>query len=291
MMIFKRINALRQILKQDRFEKKSIGFVPTMGALHAGHLALAHHSISSCAKTVFMIFVNPKQFCANEDFDVYPRNLVRDIDLLEREGVDYCFAPSLDEMWPEGNETFVDTEYLSSILLGKQRTGHFRGVTTILAKAFNVVQPDKAFFGEKDFQQLVIVRRMVKDLSFPIEIVGVPTWRHSDGLAASSRNLLLSDEDRKAAVIISQAWKEADRYYNDGERCSVVLKRMTRDFLNREKRGTVEAIDLLDPSTLDVIEGSIKKTAVLLLAVRFGGVILIDQHILGTIVHREGVYL
>lgn len=282
MITFNTIDTLQLALANDREQGKIIGLVPTMGALHNGHLALARHSLVACQRTVFMIFVNPKQFSSNEDFNNYPRNLVKDVALIAEEGVDYCFAPSVEEMWPTGNETFVEVDQLSRILLGKQRPGHFRGVTTILAKAFNIVGPNKAFFGEKDFQQLIIVRRMVRDLAFPVEIVAVPTFRDSDGLASSSRNLLLTTEDRKAAIIIPQSWRAVERLYQAGERSSNRLKEVACRILENEPRGEIEAIDLRDIETFSNVEGKIKNPTVLLLAVRFGKIRLIDQHILGS---------
>ncbi|RCL00312.1 MAG: pantoate--beta-alanine ligase [Candidatus Tokpelaia sp. JSC085] len=282
MIVFNTIKNLQATLTKDREKGKIIGFVPTMGALHAGHLTLARHSLATCQRTVFMIFVNPKQFCSDEDFSSYPRSLVKDVALLAKVGVDYCFAPSVEEIWSEGHETFVDMDQLSRVLLGKQRPGHFRGVATILAKTFNIIGANKAFFGEKDFQQLIIVRRMVKDLAFPVEIVGVPTCRDPDGVASSSRNLLLTAEDRKAAVVIPQSWRAVERLYHAGERSSKRLLEVARKVLEKEKRGKIEIIDLRNVETFANVEEAIKKPTVLILAVRFGKIQLIDQHILGS---------
>lgn len=282
MIIFNKIDSLQAVLAKDRAEGKTIGFIPSMGALHAGHMTLAQQSLANCDRTVFEIFVNPKQFGPNEDFDAYPRQLAADTALLEEAGVDYCFIPSNEEMWPEGNETYVDMERLSLILMGQQRPGHFRGMMTLVVKLFNIVRPDKAFFGEKDFQQLAIIRRMVKDLNFPIEIKGVPTHREPDGLAYSSRNQLLTPEDRKAAIIIPQSWRAAERLYQSGERSVAKLVAAVRAVLEKEPRGVIEAVDLHDVQTLDALEGNVDKPAVLLLTVLFGRVRLIDQHVLGS---------
>lgn len=282
MIVYKKSDELKTALAEDRANGRTIGLVPSMGALHEGHLTLARRSLASCQRTVFVIFVNPKQFGPDEDFDAYPRDLAGDMVLLAKEGVDYCFSPSVDEIWPEGNETFVDTTHLSHILLGKIRPALFRGIATVVAKIFNIVGPDKAFFGEKDFQQLAIIRRMVRDLAFPVEIVAVPTLREPDGLASSSRNLLLSLEDRKAAVIMPRSWQAAESLFQAGERSAVRLVGAVRAELGKEPRGMVEAVDLRDAETLAEVPDRLTRPAVLLLTVRFGDVRLIDQHVLGS---------
>lgn len=280
MQIIKTISQLRDILEIDRNAFQTIGLVPTMGALHIGHLTLARTSLAQCDKTVVSIFVNPKQFGPEEDFDAYPRDLEKDAALLEAEGVDYCFAPSVEEMWPFGNCSHVEVEDLSNMLMGALRPGHFRGVTTVVAKLFNIVQPQYAYFGEKDFQQITIIKRMVKDLAFPIDIIGVPTLRDSDMVASSSRNLLLTPEDRQAASIIPKSWQAADNAFKTGERDSKKLKAIIHEILQSEPRANIEAIDLRDCESLLDVEQTIDKAAVLLLTVRFGSVRLIDQHIL-----------
>lgn len=280
MQIITTIMQLREILQQNRNAFETIGLVPTMGALHIGHLTLARQSLAQCDKTVVSIFVNPKQFGPEEDFDAYPRDLAKDATLLEAEGVDYCFAPSVEEMWPSGNCSHVEVEGLSDMLMGALRPLHFRGVTTVVAKLFNIIQPDYAYFGEKDFQQITIIKRMVQDLAFPVKIIGVPTLRDSDMVASSSRNTLLTPEDRIAAAIIPQSWQAADMAFKNGERSAQKLKEITREILQREPRGIIEAIDLRDCKSLSDVEGNVTGAAVLLLTVRFGSVRLIDQHIL-----------
>ncbi|WP_019220490.1 pantoate--beta-alanine ligase [Bartonella senegalensis] len=280
MRVLKTIPEVRQCLIEERRLGFSIGFVPTMGALHKGHLALVQQARAMCDRILVSIFVNPKQFGPHEDFDKYPRDLEGDCALLKEAGVEYVFAPSVEEMWPPGNETIVKVEKLSHMLIGKLRPGHFYGVTSVVAKLFNIVQPDKAFFGEKDFQQISIIRRMVEDLAFPIEIVGVPTLREADGLASSSRNQFLTLEDRKAAKIIPESGNAAENLYRQGERSVDKLCKIVRDTLQQESRAIIEAIDFRDMKTLSIVKGRLNKPAVLLLTVRFGDVRLIDQYIL-----------
>ncbi|MCZ2328536.1 pantoate--beta-alanine ligase [Bartonella sp. F02] len=280
MQILKTIAEVRQSVAEERRLGLSIGFVPTMGALHKGHLALVQKAKEMCDRVFVSIFVNPKQFESQEDFDMYPRDLAGDCILLKNEGVEYVFAPSEETMWPPGNDTIVNVEQLSQILMGKIRPGHFCGITSVVAKLFNIVQPDKAFFGEKDFQQILIIRRMVEDLAFPIEIVGVPILRDADGVASSSRNQLLTLEDRKAASIIPKSGKAIEELYHQGERSVDKLCKIVRDILQQESRATIESIDLRDMETLSVIRGTLDKPAVLLLTVRFGKIRLIDQYIL-----------
>ncbi|WP_336294102.1 pantoate--beta-alanine ligase [Bartonella sp. CB169] len=280
MRILKTIAEVRQCVAKERHLGFSIALVPTMGALHDGHLALVQRAKAMCDRILVSIFVNPKQFGSHEDFDKYPRDLMGDCALLEKAGVEYVFAPSVEEMWPSGNNTIVKVEKLSSILMGRLRPGHFCGVTSVVAKLFNIVQPDKAFFGEKDFQQILIIRRMVEDLAFPIEIIGVPILRETDGVACSSRNQFLTLEDRKAAKIIPKSGKAAEKLYHQGERSVNKLCKIVCNTLQQESRAIIEAIDLRDMETLCVVKGKLDKPAVLLLTVRFGTVRLIDQYIL-----------
>ncbi|KEG19986.1 pantoate--beta-alanine ligase [Bartonella bacilliformis] len=280
MRVLKTITEVRQHLTEERRLGLSIGFVPTMGALHHGHLALVQKAREMCDRVLVSIFVNPKQFGSHEDFEVYPRDLLSDCALLNKEAVEYVFAPPVEEMWPLGNDTIVEVEGLSRILMGELRPGHFCGVTSVVAKLFNIVQPDKVFLGEKDFQQLLIIRRMVKDLAFPIEVISVPILRDSDGVASSSRNQLLTPEDRKAAKIIPESGKAAENLYRQGERSVDKLCKAVRDVLQQELRAIVESVDLRNMETLSAIKGTLDTPAVLLLTVRFGDVRLIDQYIL-----------
>lgn len=279
MKIFKKIDDVRQQLAKDRKDGLTVGLVPTMGALHNGHLSLVLKSQAMCQRTLVSIFVNPKQFGPDEDYDAYPRNLEADCAFLGKANVDYVFAPSVEEMWPAGNSTSVEVEGLSHILVGKLRPGHFRGVTTVVAKLFNIVQPDFAFFGEKDYQQVVIIRRMVEDLAFPIKIISLPILRDDDGVASSSRNQLLDKEDRKAAVVVPKSWKAAAELFQKGERDINALRHAIKNVLENEPRAFIEAIDFRDAETLEEVKDQIGKPAVLLLTVRFGSVRLIDQYL------------
>ena len=283
MQLIRTIADLRTALRAERSAGKTVGFVPTMGYLHIGHLTLAKHSQLNCDVTVVSIFVNPTQFSPNEDLAQYPRNLPHDLKLLEEQGVDYVFAPEVDEMYPDGSgktSTYVDVGDLSSILMGALRPNHFRGVAMVVSKLFNIVQPDKAFFGEKDYQQLAVIKRMVTDLNQPVEVFGVPTVREPDGLACSSRNSLLSAEDRAAAVILPQAMQLAQVLVDQGERSVSVLHQAVLDKLQQEARGEVEAVDIRDAETLAETAELLTAPAVLLLTVRFGKIRLIDQHVL-----------
>lgn len=279
MKIFKKIDDVRQQLAKDRKDGLTVGLVPTMGALHNGHLSLVLKSQAMCQRTLVSIFVNPLQFGPDEDYDAYPRNLEADCAFLGKANVDYVFAPSVEEMWPAGNATSVEVEGLSHILVGKLRPGHFRGVTTVVAKLFNIVEPDFAFFGEKDYQQVVIIRRMVEDLAFPIKIISLPILRDDDGVASSSRNQLLDKEDRKAAVVVPKSWKAAAELFQKGERDINTLRHAIKNVLENEPRAFIEAIDFRDAETLEEVEDKISRPTVLLLTVRFGSVRLIDQYL------------
>lgn len=279
MKILKKIDDVRQQLAKDRKDGLTVGLVPTMGALHNGHLSLVLKSQAMCQRTLVSIFVNPKQFGPDEDYVAYPRNLEADCAFLGKANVDYVFAPSVEEMWPAGNATSVEVEGLSHILVGKLRPGHFRGVTTVVAKLFNIVEPDFAFFGEKDYQQVVIIRRMVEDLAFPIKIISLPILRDDDGVASSSRNQLLEKEDRKAAVVVPKSWKAAAELFQKGERDINTLRDAIKTVLENEPRAVTEAIDFRDAETLKEVEDKISRPTVLLLTVRFGSVRLIDQYL------------
>ncbi|RCW85209.1 pantoate--beta-alanine ligase [Phyllobacterium bourgognense] len=281
MKVIATIAELRAALKSERLKGKSIGLVPTMGYLHIGHLTLVHNSKNACDVTVVSIFVNPTQFGPNEDLSSYPRDMAGDLAKLEAEGVDYVFTPDVAEIYRQGANTIVDNPVLSRILIGKIRPGHFRGVTTVVTKLFNIVQPDHAFFGEKDYQQLTIVRRMVADLDMPIEITGVATVREDDGVACSSRNAMLTPADRKAAVILAKSLLHAEELVGRGQRSVSAIRNAIRAVLETEKRGEIESVDIRDARTLDPVSGKFKQPVVILLTVRFGKVRLIDQRVVG----------
>ncbi|SDP56206.1 pantothenate synthetase [Phyllobacterium sp. YR620] len=281
MKVIATVAELRATLKAERQKGKAIGLVPTMGYLHIGHMELVQRAKSATDVTVVSIFVNPTQFGPNEDLSTYPRDMDGDLAKLKAEDVDYVFTPEVAEIYRPGAHTIVDNLVLSRILIGKIRPGHFRGVTTVVTKLFNIVQPDKAFFGEKDYQQLTIIRRMVDDLNMPIDIIGVPTVREADGLACSSRNAMLTATDRKAAVILSRSLAKAEEMVAQGQRSVPAIRNAVRGILEAEKRGTIESVDIRDAKTLDPVSGKFRQPVVILLIVRFGKVRLIDQRVIG----------
>ncbi|TXR46717.1 pantoate--beta-alanine ligase [Phyllobacterium endophyticum] len=281
MKVIATIAELRAALRIERLDGKTIGLVPTMGYLHIGHMTLVRHSRAACDITVVSIFVNPTQFGPNEDLAAYPRDMAGDLAKLQSEGVDYVFTPDVSEIYRPGANTIVENPVLSRVLIGKIRPGHFRGVTTVVTKLFNIVQPDQAFFGEKDYQQLTIIRQMVADLDVPTEITGVATVREADGLACSSRNALLTPADRKAAVILANSLAKAEEMVAQGLRSVSAIRNAVRAVLQTEKRGEIESVDVRDARTLDPLSGKFRQPVVILLTVRFGKVRLIDQRVIG----------
>jgi len=270
---------MRDISRGWRRSGARVGLVPTMGFLHEGHLSLVRGAQALADRVAVSIFVNPTQFGPSEDFGAYPRDEGRDLALLRAEGVDAVFAPDAAEMYHPDRQTIVETTELARVLMGKLRPGHFRGVATVVTKLFNVVEPDLACFGEKDFQQLAVIRTMVRDLDMPVEIVGVPTVREPDGLAMSSRNVRLTPEDRAAAPVLARALDLAGRLAADGATATQIT-RDVRDAIDAEPRANVQSVDLRDAETLGVVQGRLVRPAVMLLAVRFGVVLLIDQRVI-----------
>ena len=258
-----------------------IVLVPTMGFLHEGHLSLMRRA-RECAgpdgKVVASIFVNPTQFGPGEDFDSYPRDEERDFNLLRAEGVDAVFAPPVTEVYDPKAQTIVETTDLAKTLIGKLRPGHFRGVATVVTKLFNIIRPDAAVFGEKDYQQLAVIRTMARDLDMGIEIIGGPIEREADGLAMSSRNVRLTPADRAAAPILARALDEAEAMAPSGVTASR-LRSHVRATLEAEPRARVQSVDIRDAATLDTISGPLTRPAVILLAVSFGKVFLIDNRV------------
>lgn len=281
MLVTHTIADLRAALDALRQDGKTIGLVPTMGYLHAGHMALVDTAHEHCDAVVLTIFVNPTQFAPNEDLDRYPRDLPRDLAACERHGVDVVFAPPVPEMYPEPVDTSVTVKSLSDVLIGRQRPGHFQGVATVVNKLFNIAQPHKAFFGEKDFQQLAVIRRMTRDLSSRVEIVGVPTVREADGLAYSSRNALLTPEDRVAAVVVPNALRRAVDMAVEGERDATRLRDAITALIESAPRAQLASIDICDAQSLEPLAVLGDRQAVLLITVRFGNVLLIDQMTVG----------
>lgn len=272
----KGIRPLRQAVSALRKKGLSVGLVPTMGALHAGHIALVEAARARADAVVASIFVNPTQFGDPRDLQSYPCTTEADLAMLREAGVAAVFLPEVQEIYPEGAETIVETERLATILHGAVRPGHFRGVTTVVAKLFNIVQPDFACFGEKDYQQLQIIRTMVRDLHFPIEIVGVPTVREGDGLAMSSRNMRLAPADRAAAVVLSRALDAAEAIAAPGLPVTA-LKGTIRDAIAAEPRATLRGLDITRARSLAPAGDRLDAPLAVMVSAEFGGTLLIDQ--------------
>lgn len=260
---------------------QSVGFVPTMGALHEGHLSLLALAKTRAAVSIASIFVNPLQFGPNEDLAKYPRPIERDLGLLEAAGVDAVFLPSVEELYPEGASTFVVEESVSGPLCGALRPGHFRGVTTVVLKLFNIVRPDLAVFGQKDAQQCAVIERMVRDLAAPVEIVRGPIVREADGLALSSRNIYLGPEDRKAAPLLSASLQAAKAAFEKGERDARKLEAIGRAVLQAEPRISVQYWDVRDAKSLAEIDSVPPTGALIALAAYLGQTRLIDNIVIG----------
>ncbi|MGZ4738635.1 MAG: pantoate--beta-alanine ligase [Ilumatobacteraceae bacterium] len=276
MLICRDPRSMQAWSRAQRAAGRSIACVPTMGALHAGHLALVDHARTRADVVVVTIFVNPLQFNRDDDFDQYPRPIDADFDRCRASGVDAVYAPGAATMYPPEFQTHVEPGQLAESLEGAGRPGHFRGVTTVVAKLFGAVQPDVAVFGQKDLQQLAIIRRMVADLDMDIEIVGVPTVREPDGLAISSRNQRLSADDRSAAVCIVQALRLAAQALTQGEHDPQRLAAVATERVETEPRAKLEYIRIVDPATLrPVVDGH--QPAVMVAAVWFGDIRLIDN--------------
>jgi pantoate--beta-alanine ligase len=267
--------------KLRREQNRTIGFVPTMGALHEGHLSLIHEARAMCDVVVVSVFVNPAQFGPAEDFNSYPRDLTRDAALLAEYNVDYVFAPTAAEMYQSGFSTFVTVEGLSNKLEGAARPEHFRGVTTVVAMLLNVVKPDFAFFGQKDAQQAILIKRMVQDLSFSAEIVVVPIVREESGLAMSSRNNYLTDEERQAAAVLNRGLTKAREAYEEGERNGARLIEIARTAIEKEPLARIDYLSLNDAETLGKLDKIEDRPALLSLAAFIGSTRLIDNVVLG----------
>jgi pantoate--beta-alanine ligase len=254
-----------------------VGFVPTMGFLHAGHLSLIRRARAENASVVVSIFVNPTQFGPGEDFQRYPRDLNRDLGLIESAQVDAVFTPTVDEMYPPGSSTVVEVESLSGILEGASRPGHFRGVATVVCTLFHLVQPHRAYFGEKDYQQLLVIQRMVRDLQMPVEVIGCPTVREPDGLAMSSRNAYLSPPERAAAATLLGALSDAKRLFQEGVRDALTLQNSVQSLLAAEPLIRIDYVAVVQPHTLQPLTTLGPDGAVICLAVWLGKTRLIDN--------------
>ena len=281
MEIVNTIAALRERLAAHRRAGKSIGLVPTMGYLHAGHMELVSRARAENDIVVTSIFVNPLQFGANEDLAKYPRDLERDSAMLRDGKVDFLFAPDVTDMYPRPMETLVDVPNLGAELEGAVRPGHFAGVATVVTKLFNIVQPDSAYFGEKDYQQVAVIRRMVEDLAQPVRVVPVPTVRDADGLALSSRNVYLSQGERAAAIIVPKALAEAARLYDLGIDDPTAFEETLRAFIEKEPLATAEVAAVRHPDTLAHLMKLQGEPVLVALFVRIGTTRLLDNRVIG----------
>ena len=280
MEIINRRQRMASLARKLRRENKTVGFVPTMGSLHEGHLSLIKEARQMADVVIVSIFVNPAQFNESRDFEKYPRDLTGDIAILTDYEVDYIFAPEREEIYGAGFSTYVYVENLTETLEGAARPGHFRGVATVVTILFNTIRPDFAIFGQKDAQQVAVIKRLTKDLGFDTEIVVLPTVREESGLAMSSRNSLLSDEERQKASIIYQALREAKRAAKEGERNAVKLAGIVHQKISEEPLAQIDYVTLVDNETLETIDKIGEREALLAVAARFGDVRLIDNVIL-----------
>lgn len=274
------INEMQSIVKQHQREGKTIGFVPTMGVLHDGHLTMMKQSVSENDLTVISIFVNPLQFGPNEDFDAYPRQLDDDVAAVKKLQVDYVFHPSVDEMYPEELGIHLKVGHLAQVLEGAQRPGHFEGVVTVVNKLFNIVQPDYAYFGKKDAQQLAIVEKMVKDFNLPVHVIGIDIVREKDGLAKSSRNIYLTSEERREAKHLYQSLRLAKNLYEAGERDSNEIISQIAAYLNKNISGYIDDLGIYSYPNL-IQQSKIHGRIFISLAVKFSKARLIDNIIIG----------
>jgi len=280
MKIFKSVEEMRSACLAAKRADQHIGLVPTMGALHEGHLSLVRAAREGRSVVAVSIFVNPTQFGPNEDFSKYPRSFERDCELLEKERVDLLFAPSVEEMYPGGIVTWVTVEGLSDKLCGRSRPGHFRGVTTVLAKLFNIVEPDLAFFGQKDAAQLAIIRRMVRDLHFSVQIVGCPIVREPDGPAMSSRNAYLDPQQRRSALVLYRSLMEIQKAFEGGEHTAVKLIEAGKRVFDRAPAVRLDYLEIVDADTLEPAE-AVRGGMLVAVAAFIGTTRLIDNIVLG----------
>lgn len=273
------IKEVREQVREWRKQGLSVGLVPTMGYLHEGHKSLIERAVTENDKVVVSVFVNPMQFGPTEDLESYPRDMDRDAALCENAGADLIFHPEPSEMYEDDFSSFVDMNTLTGGLCGKTRPIHFRGVCTVVAKLFNIVTPDRAYFGQKDAQQLAVIRHMVSDLSYGIEIVGCPIIREEDGLAKSSRNTYLNEEERKAALILSKSLKEGKKLVEAGEKDASVIKKVITDKINTEPLAKIDYVEVVDWKTLEPVE-TIEAPILTAIAVYIGKTRLIDNFII-----------
>jgi len=274
------INTIAEMRKLRRQLSEPVGFVPTMGYFHEGHLSLVRQARKENPTVVVSIFVNPTQFGPGEDFQDYPRDLNHDLELLEREKVDIVFVPSEEEMYPRDFNSWVDVEKVTERLEGASRPGHFRGVATICAKLFNIIQPTRAYFGQKDAQQAIVIKKMVADLNMNLEIVVVPTVRESNGLAMSSRNTYLNPEERQAATVLFKALSLARELWHGGEKDADKIRHQMTSLIHKEPLAKIDYVSIADANTMEELK-KIDRPAIVFLAIRIGKTRLIDNVILG----------
>ena len=279
MNVLTTIEAMRSASRAAKTAGKRVGFVPTMGALHEGHLSLVRSAKAQCDVVAASIFVNPTQFGPNEDFSKYPRAFERDRELFAKEGVELLFAPAVEEMYPAGAVTYVTVEGMSERLCGKSRPGHFRGVTTVVCKLFNIVEPDIAFFGQKDAAQVAIIRRMVRDLDIPVEIAVCPIVREADGLAMSSRNTYLDLQQRKAALVLYRSLQKVKREFESGESNAAKLAEQGRKLFAQEPSVRLDYLEIVAPDNLEALD-NVESSALVAVAAFLGATRLIDNFIL-----------
>lgn len=276
-MLVKKIDEVRKLVKEWKAQGLSIGYVPTMGALHEGHESLIKRAVKENDKVIVSVFVNPTQFGPNEDYDSYPRNIEKDLEVCEKAGAAAVFNPEPSEMYFDNRSTQVSVSGLTDVLCGARRPGHFNGVCLVITKFFNIVKPDRAYFGQKDAQQVAVLKRMVRDLSFDVEIVPCPIIREEDGLAKSSRNTYLSAEERKAALVLSRSLKLAKDALDNGERNADKLKEIMINEINKEPLAKIDYVEVVDGEDLTSICGTIEHNILVPMAVYIGKTRLIDN--------------
>jgi len=290
MEIINRRKRMSSVARKIRREQdRTIGLVPTMGALHEGHLSLVREARRMCDVVVVSVFVNPTQFGPGEDFEHYPRDLTKDTAVLTDYNVDYIFAPPAEEIYPKGFSTYVTVEGLSETMEGTARPGHFRGVATVVSILLNVVRPDFAFFGQKDAQQSLIIKRLVRDLAFDTEIIVLPTVREDSGLAMSSRNLYLNAEEQQVAPVIHRALARAKEAFKEGERSANRIAEIVRSTIEAEPRARIDYVNVSDAETLEKIDKLDERPALIAVAVYFGETRLIDNTILNSAKKKDAV--
>jgi pantoate--beta-alanine ligase len=275
------VTSLNDLFDERAKLTEPVGLVPTMGYLHEGHLSLVREAKKECESVVVTIYVNPTQFGPNEDLESYPRDLERDTNLLRSEGVDLLWIPTSEIMYPPGYQTWIEVTELTGFLEGQQRPGHFKGVTTIVTKLFNAIHPQKAFFGQKDAQQAIVIQRMIKDLNYNLEIKICPIIREPDGLALSSRNVYLNPAERQAATILNKSLNIAKQAYKNGERSSQKIIGLIENIINKEPLAKIQYVSCANLQTLEEVEGDITKPVLISMAVFFQKTRLIDNIVLG----------